>query len=90
MNRDDEQDYRRPSDRVEKYNELPSSTRYWLETRRKDDWDRIDRALKFYDRVQDRGKFFVWLVMGGLTILFGFTASADQVIRILNWLRGHP
>lgn len=41
-------------DHVERFNELPRATREWLETRRKDDWDRIDRALEFYERLQAR------------------------------------
>lgn len=90
MDRDDQQGGHRPSDHVEQFKQLPRSTREWLQSRRKEDWDRIDRALAAFDRLQDRGKFLMWILGGLLTVFLGFGAFSDQVIRILNWLRGHP
>lgn len=108
MNRDDQQGIRRPSDHVEKFNDLPIATKEWLETRRRDDWDRIDKAIAFYDRmspqepkikealnylerIRDRGKFFMWIVGGLLTVVFGFGVLSDHIVRVLNYFRGgHP
>lgn len=105
MSRDDQQDRQRPSDHVEQFNELPRATKEWLETRRRDDWDKIDKAMDFYDRmlaqeakirealayldrIRDRGKFFMWIVGGLLSVLFGFGVLSDHIVRLLSYLRG--
>lgn len=90
MPRDDQQDVSRTQGHVEAFRELPRATREWLETRRKEDWEKIDDALEFYRKAKDRGRFLIWILGSLLTLFLGFGTFADQIVRLLNWLRGHP
>lgn len=48
----------------------------------------LKEALQYIAKVRDRGKFFMWLVTGTLTIMFSFATFSDHIIRLLNYIRG--
>lgn len=72
---------------LEKYDELPDSTRVWLEQLREEDLNKLKSAVEFYSTLNTVGRFNV-RVLGFLAALFiGAVTLITSYKTLLGWFR---
>src|ERR1022692_3943715 len=98
---DDDKDHRDPHDRdyvgsvwnpIERFGQLPESTRRWLEDKRPSDLKDLDDAVKFYHATAAGGKFIKWLAIAVVAIFVGSAALGHAIQDLWSWIfkAGHP
>lgn len=71
---------------VRRFDQLPPDTRRFLEQLRKEDIEKINKAVRFYNLLETVGKFNSWLIVGAMTIFITFAAFGEAIRKVLGWM----
>lgn len=79
----------RGRDYVERYSNLRESTREWLESRRDDDWKKMDESMEFYLKIKSNGKFVFWVITSILGAIMAMASFGESLVKMWTWMKGH-
>jgi hypothetical protein len=71
---------------IKKFEQLPPTTRRFLESLREEDIKRIEKSVRFYNTIEMVGRFNAWLILGIMTTLVTFAAFGEGIRKILGWM----
>lgn len=66
-----------------RYSNLPVETRKWIESRRKEDWDKLDRAIETSEKLAVATKMTRWMAI----FIAGAFALGASIMVMLNGIK---
>ena len=76
-------------DPVERFGQLPETTRKWLESLRPEDIKALNDTVRMKESVESAGHFLKWLSIFIVAIFVGMAQLSDAIQKLWVWL-SHP
>lgn len=72
---------------VERFAQLPKDTRERLERMRKEDWEEMFEAVRFYKTAKQIGKFNFYLISGVAGLIIAVVGFGETIRTALKWFK---